>query len=61
MSCVAASIFGFFNYPFLTTLADFSTQTSFPVGEGTSSGILLFGGQFAGVILSVIFSFIFDG
>jgi len=60
-SCVCGACFGFFCYPFLTTLTDFSTQTTFPVGEATSSGILLFGGQTAGVILSVFFSFIFDG
>jgi hypothetical protein len=60
-SCVCGACFGFFCYPFLTTLTDFSTQTTFPVGEATSSGILLFGGQTTGVILSVVFSFIFDG
>ena len=61
LSIVAGGIYGFFTYPFLTTLTDFATQTTFPVGEGTSSGILLFGGQFGGVVISLIFSFIFDG
>ena len=31
-SCVCGAFFGFFCYPFLTTLTDFSTQTTFPVG-----------------------------
>ena len=61
LSIASAAIFGFFCYPFLTTLTDFATQTTFPVGEGTSSGILLFGGQCGGVILSLAFSFVFDG
>lgn len=52
---------GFFAYPFLTTAADFATQTSFPVGQATAGGILLFGGQFMGVILVSIFSLYFDG
>lgn len=61
LACVCAAIFGSACYPLLTTLTDFATQTTFPVGEASSSGILLFGGQFAGVIFSVFFSFIFDG
>ena len=61
LSCVAGGIFGFFAYPYFTTITDFATQTTFPVGEGTSTGILLFGGQFGGVVLSIVFSFIFDG
>ena len=42
-------------------MIDFATQTTFPVGEATAGGILLFGGQFFGVILTLIFSTIFDG
>ena len=61
LSCVTGGIFGFVAYPYFTTITDFATQTTFPVGEGTSSGILLFGGQFGGVVLSIIFSFWFDG
>ena len=29
---VSAAVFGFFCYPFLTTLTDMATQTTFPVG-----------------------------
>lgn len=61
LTVASAGLFGLFCYPLLTTLTDFATQTTFPVGEATASGILLFGGQLAGVILSIIFSFIFDG
>jgi CDP-diglyceride synthetase len=43
----------------MTTAADFATQTTFPVGEATSSGFLLFGGQITGVIIVIILSFIF--
>jgi hypothetical protein len=56
LSYIAGGISGFFAYPLLTTATDFATQTSFPVGEATAGGILLFGGQFMGVILTVIFS-----
>lgn len=61
LTVACAGLFGLFCYPLLTTLTDFATQTSFPVGEATASGIILFGGQLSGVIISVIFSFIFDG
>ena len=52
---------GLCTYPLLTTLIDFAVETSFPIGEGTSGGILIFGGQLFGVILAGIFSTIFDG
>jgi hypothetical protein len=42
-------------------LTDFAIETSFPIGEATSGGILIFGGQLFGVFLAVIFSNIFDG
>lgn len=58
---VCGGLIGFFCYPLLTTMIDFSTQTTFPVGEATAGGILLFGGQFFGVVLTLIFSTIFDG
>ena len=61
MAYITGGLAGLFAYPLLTTMTDFATQTTFPVGEATASGILIFGGQIAGVILSVIFSFIFDG
>lgn len=61
MSYISGGLAGLFAYPLLTTLTDFATQTTFPVGEATASGILIFGGQIAGVLLVVIFSFIFDG
>ncbi len=60
-SYICAALFGFMVYPLLSTLSDFATQTTFPAGEATSSGILMFGGQTSGVLLSVIFSFIFNG
>lgn len=60
-SYICAALFGFMVYPLLSTLSDFATQTTFPAGEATSSGILMFGGQTSGVVLSVIFSFIFNG
>jgi hypothetical protein len=58
---VAGGLTGLFGYPLLTTATDFATQTSFPVGEATAGGILLFGGQFMGVILVIVFSQYFDG
>ena len=61
LSYVAGGLTGLFAYPLLTTATDFATQTSFPVGEATAGGILLFGGQFMGVILVTIFSQYFDG
>lgn len=61
MAYITGGLTGFAAYPLLTTLTDFATQTTFPVGEATASGILLFGGQLSGVILAVVFSFIFDG
>jgi hypothetical protein len=60
-SYCAGGLLGFFGYPFLTTVTDFATQTTFPVGEATAGGTLLFGGQFVGVVVVGIFSFIFDG
>jgi uncharacterized membrane protein len=56
LSYLTGGLSGFFGYPLLTTATVFATQTSFPVGEASAGGILLFGGQFMGVILTVIFS-----
>lgn len=42
--------------PYLTTMIDFASETSFPIGESISGGLLLFGGQ----ILAVIVSFLFN-
>lgn len=61
ISYISGGCLGIFGYPLLTTATDFATQTTFPVGEATAGGILLFGGQFLGVILVVIFSNFFDG
>lgn len=61
LSYIIGGFAGMCAYPFLTTITDFAVETSFPVGEATSGGILIFGGQFFGVILAVVFSSIFDG
>lgn len=61
LSYIAGGISGFFAYPLLTTATDFAIQTSFPIGEASAGGILLFGGQLMGVILTIIFSQLFDG
>lgn len=58
---ITAGFNGLFTYPLLSTASSFAIQTTFPVGEATAGGILLFGGQFLGVICVVFFSFIFDG
>lgn len=53
---ISAAILGLSIFPFLTTIIDFSAQTAFPIGEATSGGTLLFGGQTFGFIMIIIFS-----
>ena len=61
LTFITAGFNGLFSYPLLSTASGFAIQTTFPIGEATAGGILLFGGQFLGVIFVVFFSFIFDG
>lgn len=52
---------GFFGFPFLTTSTDFATQTAFPIGEATSGGCFLFGGNIFGVLISIVYTSFIDG
>jgi hypothetical protein len=54
--CISAGVNGLFIFPFLTTIMDFSSQATFPIGEATSGGSILFGGQTFGFLMIVIFS-----
>jgi len=36
---------------------DFAAQAAFPIGEATSGGSLLFGGQTFGFLMIIVFSF----
>jgi hypothetical protein len=58
--CLAAALIGINIFPFLTTMLDFASQTTFPIGEATSGGSLLFGGQTFGFIMIVLFSLYLD-
>lgn len=58
--CLSAALVGLNIFPFLTTILDFASQTTFPIGEATSGGSLLFGGQTFGFIMIIIFSIFID-
>lgn len=58
---VTAGFFGLFLYPFLTLISDFSAEVSFPVGEATATGTLLFGGQIVGFFGAFLIQLLFDG
>lgn len=61
LTFITAGFNGLFTYPLLSTASSFAIQTTFPVGEANSGGILLFGGQFMGIVFVFTFSLIFNG
>ena len=46
---------GFSVFPLISTITDWAAQSTFPVGEGTSGGSLLFGGYTFGSISTLLF------
>lgn len=58
--CMSAGLVGMNIFPFLTTILDLASQTTFPIGEATSGGSLLFGGQTFGFVMIIIFSIFID-
>lgn len=50
---------GFFLFPFYATLMDLSNEVAFPIGESTSSGFLLCGGQLFGFVLGMLTTLLF--
>jgi len=57
---ISAGLTGLNIFPFLTTILDFAAQTTFPIGEATSGGSLLFGGQTFGFFMIILFSLYID-
>lgn len=47
-------IFGFFSYPYMTIGLEHAAELTYPVSEGTTSGILLLVGNMYGIILTYI-------
>lgn len=60
-SCVVAGLCGFFLYPFFTTMAELATEIAFPVGDATSSGFVLAGGELFGFVAGMILEAVVDG
>ena len=57
---MSGAFIGISVFPFLTTMLDYATQITFPIGEGTAGGSLLFGGQTFGFVMIIIFSLYID-
>ena len=53
-------IFGFFSYPYMTIGLEHAAELTYPVSEGTTSGILLLVGNMYGIILTYIFGAIIE-
>ena len=51
---VSFCIFGFFSYPYMSAGLEHAAEITYPVPEGTSSGILLLIGNMYGIILTYI-------
>lgn len=53
-------IFGFFSYPYMTIGLEHAAEITYPVSEGTTSGILLLVGNMYGIILTYIIGAIIE-
>ena len=53
-------IFGFFSYPYMTVGLEHAAEVTYPISEGTTSGILLLVGNMYGILMTFIFGAIIE-
>jgi len=60
-ACIVSALTGLFLFPFMTTMAEFSTEVAFPVGDATSTGMVLAGAELFGFVAGMILEAVVDG